>query len=87
MNIFCPKNGNENGMLFSNEIMGGVYIAERLLRRFITNDMQKEILEMSPLVGSSPFAKPAMNPFIIKFIKGSTDTLPASSAEVIINLK
>ena len=40
--ILNLTNGNENDTLFSNEIIGVVYIVVRELLRFIIKDTQKE---------------------------------------------
>lgn len=53
-------NGNESGMLCSSEITGVVYTVVLVRHRFITRDMQKEILEKNRLNGSCQFASPAM---------------------------
>ena len=69
MNILNRTNGDENVMLYSNEITGVVYIAVLMLLRFITNDMQKRILEKSQSNGWFQYANLVMTPGIIDILK------------------
>src|SRR5687768_15754434 len=69
MNILNRTNGKENVLLYSNEITGFVYIAELVLLRFITNDMQKRISEKNQSNGWFQFANLVMTPSIIDILK------------------
>ena len=44
-------NGNENDTLFSNEIIGVVYIVAVVQHKFITKDMQNTISVKNRLIG------------------------------------
>lgn len=71
--ILNRTNGSENGMLYSNVITGAVYTAVPVRLRFITRDMQKEILERNRFNGSFQFVNRAMT--------NSTDDIVANKRD------